>query len=125
MYNFLSSYNLSDIEKMALARGLDFTLPPSDIKKGGYLANFEMLFNKLDDDLFFGSNDDKLYLRNKLRDIAFSSMYNFNNARKNLLNIPKEELEALKLLSKNKSIVILKPDKGSGVVILNSSDYIH
>ena len=110
---------------MALARGLDFTLPPSDIKKGGYLANFEILFNKLDDDLFFGSNDDKLYLQNKLRDIAFSSMYNFNNARKNLLNIPKEELEALKLLSKNKSIVILKPDKGSGVVILNTSDYIH
>ena len=82
----LSSYNLSDIEKMTLARGLDFTLPPSDIKKRGYLANFEMLFNKLDDDLLVGSNDDKLYLQNKLRDITFSSMYNFKNARKNILH---------------------------------------
>ena len=69
---------------------LDFTLPPSDIKKVGYLANFEMLFNKLDDDLLVGSNDDKLYLQNKLRDIAFSSMHNFKNARKIHSTFPKK-----------------------------------
>ena len=31
---------------------------------------------------------------------------------------------ALKELSKKKNIMILKPDKGSGVVILNKADYL-
>ena len=34
------------------------------------------------------------------------------------------EFAALRELRRNKSIVILKPDKGNGVVILNKSDYI-
>ncbi|KAL5251675.1 hypothetical protein ACHWQZ_G014720 [Mnemiopsis leidyi] len=60
----------------------------------------------------------------KLAEIAFSSFYKFNNTRHDLLNIPKEEFRALKELSKNSEIVIMKPDKGSGIVILNRSDYI-
>ncbi|KAL5255142.1 hypothetical protein ACHWQZ_G014547 [Mnemiopsis leidyi] len=59
-----------------------------------------------------------------MAEIAFSSFYKFNNTRHDLLNIPKEEFRALKELSKNSEIVILKPDKGSGIVILNRSDYI-
>ena len=51
-------------------------------------------------------------------------MFNFNFNRKHLLNIPQEEHDALKRLSKNKDIIITKPDKGSGVVIMNRSDYI-
>ena len=88
----LSSYKLSDVEKMALSRGLQFTLPPSELKKENYLANFEMLFSRLGEVCFLGSNDDKLYFKNKLRDYAFSSLYNFNSIRKHLSNIPLEEL---------------------------------
>ena len=69
-------------------------------------------------------NDDKLYFKNQPRDIAFSFLYNFNNIRKRLSNIPNEEMRALKVLSKNKDIVILKPDKGSIIVILNFKDYV-
>ena len=40
------------------------------------------------------------------------------------LNISKVELLALKNLSRNKEIVVLRPDKGNGVVILNRTDYV-
>ncbi|KAL5246892.1 hypothetical protein ACHWQZ_G018935 [Mnemiopsis leidyi] len=120
----LSDYVLSDVEKMALARGLDYTLPPTQLKKGGYLANFELLFGCLENKSFFGDNDEKLYFQNKLRNLAFSSLYNFNSSRHNLLNLPKEEMTALKQLSKNKDIIIFKPDKGTGIVIMNATDYI-
>ena len=120
----LSSYTLNDIEKTALARGLNFTLPPKQLKKGSYLASYEVLFKRLDSMPFNGSNDDRLYFKNKLRDSAFSSLYNFNNNRLNLSNLPKEELDALKNLTRNEDIIVTKPDKGSGVVIMNLSDYI-
>ena len=120
----LSSHQLTDIEKMALSRGLQFSLPPTELKKGKYLANFEILFSRLGDACFEGSNDDKLYFENKLRDCAFSSMYNFNSARKHLSNISPEEMRALRSLSKNKAIVVMKPDKGTGIVILNALDYV-
>ena len=82
-----------------------------------------MLFSRLGEACFLGSNDDKLYFKNKLRHYAFSSLYNFNSIRKHLSNIPLEELRALKSLSKNKDIVVLKPDKGTGIVIL--MDYVN
>ena len=34
-------------------------------------------------------------------------------------------LQAIKSLRSNKAILITKPDKGSGVVILNKSDYVN
>lgn len=36
-----------------------------------------------------------------------------------------KELRVLKELRKNKNIVILKPDKGNGVVVLDRTDYDH
>ena len=39
-------------------------------------------------------------------------------------NLLKEEYMALKALSRNKDIIVTRPDKGSGVVILDRSDYI-
>ena len=37
----------------------------------------------------------------------------------------KEHLQAIKALRSNKQTLITKPDKGSGVVILNKNDYIN
>jgi hypothetical protein len=39
------------------------------------------------------------------------------------MNLSKSELDTFKLLRKNTSIVICKPDKGNGVVVLDRSDY--
>ena len=45
-------------------------------------------------------------------------------SRRSLLNIPRDQYNALLELSKNEDIIIMCPDKGSGVVILNKTDYI-
>ena len=39
-------------------------------------------------------------------------------------NMHKEHFQAIKSLRSNEQILITKPDKGSGVVILNKNDYI-
>ena len=39
-------------------------------------------------------------------------------------NLPKAELDALKILFKNKDIMIQKADKGNTVVIWNKKDYV-
>ena len=69
--------------------------------------------------------DEKLnfdFVRTKLKSIALSAFYGYDSAHFPL-NISKAELAALKNLSKNKNIVILRPDKGNGVVILDLVDY--
>ena len=53
-----------------------------------------------------------------------ASFYGYDS-RQFPLNISKAELSALKKLSKDRDIVILRPDKGNGVVILNKADYIY
>ena len=117
--------NLSDVEKLALANGLKFTLPPKKLKSGSYLANFEVLYKNLSDSKFRGTDEDEIYFRESLSDIAYSSYFNYNMLRSSLLNIPREQYVALVNLSKNKDIIITNPDKWSGVVILNRTDYIN
>ena len=41
------------------------------------------------------------------------------------LNVSRAELMTLKKLSRNKDIVIVRPDKGNGIVILDKIDYIN
>ena len=36
----------------------------------------------------------------------------------------KQQLEILKTLAQRKDVIVLKPDKGNGVVLLNKSDYV-
>ena len=71
-----------------------------------------------------GTEEDKLRFRKTLAEVGFSSFFNYNSSRKNLLNIPKEEYDALIALSKNTDIIISRPDKGSGVIIMNRTDYL-
>ena len=40
------------------------------------------------------------------------------------LDLHKRILKPINQLRRNKEIVLLKPDKGNGVVVLNRSDYI-
>ena len=120
----LSDYQLSDIEKAALANGLKFCLPPRKLRLGSYLANFELLYSDLKKSHFVGSEDDELYFRKSISEIAFSSFFNYNMNRSKYMNIPREQHKALQELSKNTDIIITVPDKGSGVVILNKQDYV-
>ena len=125
MITNLSDYVLSDIEKEALLKGLNFCIPPPKLKSGSYLSNFELLYGELNLKLLFnGYEEEKLFFRKSLGEIAFSSMFNYNSNHHQLRNLPKEQMDALRLISKNKDIIITKPDKGSRIVILNRTDYI-
>ena len=62
--------------------------------------------------------------KNSLSAIANKFYYNFN-AYKNVCPVfKKSHFTSLKGLANDKSIYITRPDKGQGVVILNSEDYI-
>ena len=114
------SYQLSDIEKTVLAKGLNFALPPKKLNYVDYLTPYELLFR----DIKELSVDDSILERVKvdMKKICLSSFENFKF--KDELNITPDELKALKDLSSRKDIIIQKADKGNSVVILNKSDHI-
>ena len=109
-----SSYQLSDIEKTVLAKGLNFALPRKKLNYADYLTPYEILFR----DLKELSVDDSILeiVKVDMKKICLSSFENFKF--KDELNITPDELKALK------DIIIQKADKGNSVVILNKRDYI-
>ena len=118
----LSDYKLSKAEKFVLSHGLEFCLPPSCIKREEILAEFEILLAQLLHHT--PKNKDELtLLKARLNEIAHSFCGSSIDTSK-FCNDP-DFLSALKSLRSNKNILITKPDKGSGVVILNRSDYIN
>ena len=52
------------------------------------------------------------------------SLFNSYNENGAPLNLASEELEALKLLSKNKSLIIQKSDKGNSIAIIGKTYYL-
>ena len=104
-----SSYQLSDIEKTILVKGLNFALPPKKLNYADYLTPYELLFRYIKE----LSVDDSILERVKvdMRKLCLSSFENFKF--KDELNITPDELKALKDLSSRKDIIIQKADKGN------------
>ena len=65
---------------------------------------------------------DKEFIKSRLRDSVFSSYKDTGKTFEK--NLPKAEFDALKILLKNKDIIVQKADKGNTVVILNRKDYV-
>ena len=84
--------------------------------------SFGKLFKTINEFDFYGPDGrGNCLFKNSLSRLAFSRYYekpNFNNT------LAKLELQALKSLSKDVSIVITCPDKGNGVVLMNRTDYV-
>ena len=78
--------------------------------------------NLLHHDFYDANNKSFGFFRSSLKHLAFSSFY--DNKNNFVHNVTREEYSALKALSKDPSIVIMKPDKGNGVVLLNKDNYI-
>ena len=114
---------LTETEKSVLARGLRFCLPPKDVDKYDVKCSFELLYReliKLDLPL---SDENHDQLKSKLKNISYSYIYSHDfSKQKNILN--KDEWKALTDLRKDDSIIITKPDKGNGVVIISRLDYL-
>ena len=122
IHNF-SSYELNDIEKSLLVRGLNFSICPGKLNYADYCINFEYLFKAIKTDGILSPH--KLdFVKTRLKDIALSSYKEHNSFPYKYSNLSKEEAECLKKLSENKNLVIQKSDKGNAIVILNREDYV-
>ena len=108
----ISSYRLSFFQKLALCRGLNFAfpqqIPPREIQ-----ANFEKAYWKLEPRL---SSDNK--------ELATVRSIALNYSERKDPAPPKAMLRAISQLKKRDDIVVTKPDKGSGVVVIDKSDYV-
>ena len=113
--NNMSSYRLSFFEKLILCRGLKFSLPqkvsPIEIQ-----ASFEKAYWRIEP--LLQDADEKELASSTLRSIAL------NYIQRTSPNPPKALVKALNRLKKRDDIVITKPDKGSGVVVMDKPEYI-
>ena len=65
-------------------------------------------------------NIDFDYVKTRLKGIALSTFHGYSS-NSLPLNVSRAELLALKKLSRNKDLVIVRPDKGNGIVFPCSS----
>ena len=117
----LSDYKLSPTEEFVLSHGLNFCLPPTNPKREGIFAEFEVLLAQLQHHRP-QTPEKHSALKAKLSDLAHAYCGTFVDAGDFLMH--RECLSAIKSLRSNSNILITKPDKGSGVVILNKTDFI-
>ena len=115
IYNF-SSRHLSEDETEALSHGLKFGLPLTKLNYCKYFLPFEKLFGNLKEEPIYCNNsgDGRKRVRSTVQHLAFESFFTYshpeNEVYSNIIN-------SLKSLSRDPSIVIIKPDKGNGEVI--------
>ena len=117
----LSDYSLSDTEEFVLEHGLEFCIPPRDINREETFAEFEILIAQLARHNPVSDNE-LSSLKARLSDLAHA--YCGTPIDLTDFRMHREHFQAIKSLRNNKDILITKPDKGSGVVILNQKDYI-
>ena len=117
----LSTYELSPTELFALKHGLRFSIPPRNISREMVFSEFETLSGQLHHHTP-QSKEHLERLNAKLYDIA----HGFCGTPIDLgdFRMRKECYNAFKSLRSNRNIVITKPDKGSGFVLLDHTQYV-
>ena len=99
-----------------------FCFDPTRLCYTKFFSAYESLFNTLSQNKIFECTSDATNIvKTTLKSICMKSYYSFKPKLhdRNLKNI-----STLKKLSTDRNIVITKPDKGSGIVILHKKDYI-
>ncbi|CAF4725681.1 unnamed protein product, partial [Rotaria sp. Silwood1] len=143
----LSSRTLSHDETECLAHGLDYGLVPKNIQDMNIVSNIENFFQRITDisqhhkkmmsevsekDIVVGSDvrilDSKeMTLASNFRSITDSfrrQAYRFAQLQKRI-NIEQQKYHRLlQNLKNDKSILVTRPDKGRGVVLLDKVDYL-
>ena len=117
-----SSYQLSDVEKSLLSRGLNFAIPPKKLKYQDYLLPFELLYRDVKD--VDEVKDSLIHLKARLKDVGLSSFRLYNKKDHRFENLDSDEYEAFLGLAGNDNIIIQKADKGNTVVIVDKSSYV-
>ena len=113
----MSSYQLSDEETDILKNGLTFGIAPKKLNKTDIYASFEMISRVLTSDLKEEGTEREVHGH-----LAHLANNYYHSYRPSAGQLKKHKI--LDKLKKNNNIVILKPDKGNAVVILDRSVYI-
>ena len=121
IFNY-SSRNLSDTEIQLLSRGLKFCLPPKKVNKNVVKCSFEMLYREINK-ATSSSYENKDRFKTTLKELSYSYIYDYDFSKQKKI-LSNEEWSALNDLRNDPTIIITKPDKGNGVVIVDAKDYI-
>ena len=97
-----SSYQLNDIEKSLLAKGLNFGLLSKILNPADYLLPFEMVYR--DTKIMDVPSSDLHIIKVALKEYAYSSFKKYNFLKE--LNLSRDEYNTLKNLSSLKNIII-------------------
>ena len=100
-----SKYAFSDIEKNLLAKGLNFCLPPKQLKYADYLVHLDFFYRVICN-LETLPHAELDFVEIKSKETVLSSFRQYNKSPQR--NLSKEELAALTNLSKSKDIAIQK-----------------
>ena len=121
LFNY-SDVDLSQREKFILSLGLDFSLPVFDLDHNKYFLKFEKFAYQIKN--LSTQSTDFSTVKSFIKQVAYKYFYKFNPYKIFHPFFHKEDMKIIKKLSKNKSLIICKPDKGRGIVLLNKNDYI-
>jgi uncharacterized NAD(P)/FAD-binding protein YdhS len=124
----LSSKKLDDITSKTLSKGLRYGVQASKVNRFEILARFwiEAFAQSFDEEQITDQTDE--HMANMDNKTAFiSGLQNFTKEFLDMSerahdNLSREERSALVALSKDKSIIVSKADKGDAVVIQNARD---
>ena len=112
----LSSTKLTKEELDILKFGLTYAIPPMKLSKTDIFVSFEMIYRFFEKDLKEEGMKDQL--KSQLSHLANNYYHSYKPSSSQL-----KKHRILNSLRKNKDIVILKPDKGNAVVVLDRSVY--
>ena len=116
-----SSHSLSVFKKKLLCNGLRFALPSKKIDYADFLVQFEVLYR---DTLEFNLASEKRdFLKNKLKDISFSTLGSHSFVKVDT-NLTESECKSSEELIQRKDLLIQKADKSSTVVITDRENYL-
>jgi hypothetical protein len=126
----ISKTELNEKEVKLLSKGLKFAVKDKKTDTYDILTNFELTCQQLNNlivsEVEKGIEKD---LKMDKKQIFFQSfqrtaMDYVKNVKKGENSLSQDELETLKILSRNKDLVIAKADKGNAVVVQDKQEYI-
>ena len=143
----ISSRLLSNDEVDCLSHGLDYNLVPQRFDDMNAVGNIEQFFHRVTNifqhhkDLLKDVQDKSKIISNDIRVLSAKEMTLASNLRslsdsfryqaiqyrkkQSLMRVEQTQYHhLLKELKKDKSIIVTRPDKGRGVVIMDKTDYV-
>ena len=118
----LSSYQPNEEEEFVLSLGLNFSLPPVCVNREGIMTSFEMFYHQVKQ---HKANDKIKEMSFKANLLSQAHCYGQDFIGDDDFSMCTRDIrKSIKSLKINKDLIITKPDKGSGIVLLDRKEYV-